>query len=194
MPTCVAASLGQCLQAARSADRLQYMNLSEELTLQEQVNRLPNGFNGVNTTAASAVVTDVFRTENHFNGGQIGLIGEMRRGRWYIDGTLKVAAQVTRTQMARINGSQVITNTNGVVTAVPGGCWPCRANIGTFNQNKFAVVPEATMNVGYHITPNLRVLLGYNFLYASSVLRPADQIDTNLDVTRIRTSRPRRRS
>jgi hypothetical protein len=41
------------------------------------------------------------------------------------------------------------------------------------------------LNLGYHITPNWRVFVGYNFLYASSVLRPGELIDTNLDVTRI---------
>ena len=67
----------------------------------------------------------------------------------------------------------------GGLLALPG------ANIGRYTQSKFAVVPEAGVKIGYHLTPNLRLAVGYNFLYLSSVLRPGDQIDTGLDVTRI---------
>ena len=162
-----------------------YLNLNEQLTLRETVTRSPNGFPGIAPNAVSAIVTDTFHTENRFHGGQLGLIGETRRGRWYLDSTLKVALG-NMNQTARINGSQVVTNTNGTTSAFSGGLLALPgANIGTFTQNKFAVVPEATMNVGYHLTPHLRVFVGYNFLYASSVLRPSDQIDTTLDTTRI---------
>ncbi|MGL4421020.1 MAG: BBP7 family outer membrane beta-barrel protein, partial [Gemmataceae bacterium] len=58
-------------------------------------------------------------------------------------------------------------------------------NIGNFSRDRFAVLPELGLNIGYHITPHCRIFVGYNFLYLSNVLRPADQIDTGLDVTRI---------
>lgn len=162
-----------------------FMNLNESLTLRETVVRSPNGFAGVAPNAASAVVTDMFQTKNNFYGGQLGLVGEARRGRWYLDSTLKVALG-NMSQTAIIDGSQVVTNTNGTVQTVSGGLLALPgANIGTYSQNRFAVVPEATMNLGYHITPHFRVFVGYNFLYASSVLRPGDQIDTTLDTTRI---------
>ena len=33
------------------------------------------------------------------------------------------------------------------------------------------------VSVGYQVTENLRLALGYTFLYASTVVRPGDQID-----------------
>ncbi|HEV3261967.1 MAG TPA: BBP7 family outer membrane beta-barrel protein, partial [Gemmataceae bacterium] len=50
-------------------------------------------------------------------------------------------------------------------------------NIGTYSRDRFAVVPEATVRVGYELTEYLRASLGYTFLYCSEVVRPGDQID-----------------
>jgi hypothetical protein len=162
-----------------------YMRLTEDLDITEDVTRLTGGFPGIAPNALGAVVSDSFSTTNEFYGGQVGLIGEYRRGRWYLDTTLKVAlGQMNQT--VRISGAQQVRLTNGLTQTVAGGLLALPgANIGTYSQNKFAVVPEATINLGYHVTPRLRLFVGYNLLYASSVLRPGDQIDTNLDVTRI---------
>ncbi len=89
-------------------------------------------------------------------------------------------------QNVRIDGAQTVTFRNGMTQVFPGGLLALPgANIGSYSQNKFAVVPEATINLGYHLRPNLRIFVGYNFLYASSVLRPGEQIDPTIDVTRI---------
>jgi hypothetical protein len=43
------------------------------------------------------------------------------------------------------------------------------------------VAPEAGLDLGYQLTPNLRVQVGYTFLYLSSVARAGDQIDRGID-------------
>jgi hypothetical protein len=135
--------------------------------------------------ALSGTVTDSFSTTNEFYGGQIGVNGELRRGRWFTNGFTKVAFG-TMHQTVTINGAQTVNLRGGGSATSAGGLLALpNANIGTFSQDKFAVVPEVGVNVGVHITPHLRVYVGYNFLYASSVLRAADQIDTGLDVTKI---------
>lgn len=157
-----------------------YLNLNESLTIQENVTAVPT-----NQTVAGAIVADQFRTENNFYGGQFGLLGEARRGRWYLDGTFKVAIG-NMDQNVRIDGAQTVAFRNGTTQVFPGGLLALPgANVGSYSQNKFAVVPEATINLGYHLRPNLRIFIGYNFLYASSVLRPGEQIDPTIDVTRI---------
>ena len=45
--------------------------------------------------------------------------------------------------------------------------------------------PEVGINVGYDVTPRLRVFGGYSFLYWSDVARPGRQIDRTLDENRI---------
>jgi hypothetical protein len=54
-------------------------------------------------------------------------------------------------------------------------------NIGSHHRDKFTVIPEVGINVGYRLTPWASVVLGYTFLYASSVARPGNQIDTTLN-------------
>ncbi len=43
------------------------------------------------------------------------------------------------------------------------------------------MVPEISLNLGYNITPRLRALVGYTFLYWTNVGRPGDQIDLLLN-------------
>jgi len=58
-----------------------------------------------------------------------------------------------------------------------GGLLALPSNIGTQTRNRFAVIPELGVKVGYQLTDHIRVYAGYNFLYASSVVRPGNQID-----------------
>ena len=162
-----------------------YLNLKEQLTVTETFARTPNSPFAVGVPVNMGMITDRFRTENNFYGGQIGLTGEVRRGRWFVDGRASIALG-TVSQTAEIAGQQALAFPNGSYQVVPGGLLAVPgANIGTFRQNKFAVLPEAGINLGYHVTPHLRVFVGYNFLYLSSVLRPGDVIDPVIDAARI---------
>ena len=64
-------------------------------------------------------------------------------------------------------------------------CWRSNSNIGIRSKDRFAVVPEVGINVGYDVTPRLRVFGGYSFLFWSNVARPGQQIDRTLDENRI---------
>ena len=43
------------------------------------------------------------------------------------------------------------------------------------------MVPEVNLTIGYQITANLSVFAGYNFLYASNVLRAPAQLNRTLN-------------
>ncbi|CAN5369429.1 hypothetical protein BH11PLA2_BH11PLA2_23830 [soil metagenome] len=163
-----------------------YIDFEETLTIGESFARTPNSPPSIGVpNAVSGVVTDQFSTTNKFYGGQLGLQSEWRRGRWFLQGTAKVGLG-TMEETLSVNGGQTLTLTNGTTQSTSGGLLALQgANIGSYSQNKFAVVPEFGLNLGYHITPHWRVFVGYNLLYLNTVLRPADQIDTGLDVTRI---------
>jgi hypothetical protein len=163
-----------------------YMRLSEELGINEFFQRTPDSPTSIGVpTAMSGTVTDIFRTTNDFYGGQIGLLGEARRGRWF--GTLSGKVAFGRVfETVSINGRQQINFVDGTTGTFPGGLLALPgANMGTYSQSKFAVVPEIGVNLGYHLTSHCRVFFGYTFLYINNVLRPGDQIDTGLDVTKI---------
>jgi hypothetical protein len=162
-----------------------YLNLNEELQITESFARTAASPRSIGVpTALFGTVTDKFRTENHFYGAQIGLAGEIRRGRWFAEGRASVAMG-TVFQTLEANGVQVIQFQNGP-GVFPGGLLvQPGANMGTFSQRKFGVLPEVGLKLGYYVTPRLRLAVGYNFLYLNSVLRPGQQIDPALDVTRI---------
>jgi hypothetical protein len=162
-----------------------YLDVRDELTITESFTRVPGADATTGIPAQMGIITDSFRTENHFHGGQIGLSALRQRGRWSIDarGTLAFG---TVFQSAEINGGQLLTFGNGAQTVTSGGLLAVPgANIGRFTQSQFAVVPEIGVNFGYQVTSNLKMFVGYNLLYLSSAIRPAGTIDPNLDAARI---------
>jgi hypothetical protein len=162
-----------------------YLDVREELTIAESFNRIPGSDTTVGVPAQSGIVFDRFRTENHFHGGQIGLVGTTQRGRWSLE-TRGTIAFGTVFQSAEITGGQRLNFPDGTVMTAPGGLLAVPgANIGSWSQSRFAVVPEFGINLGYQVTSHLKMFVGYNLLYLSSAIRPAGTIDTNIDAARV---------
>ena len=157
-----------------------FLSLKESLVMAETITALETAPNPPGT---EVFVQDSFRTKNRFHGGQIGGVWERKWDRVSLEVRGSVALGATN-QQVDIEGFQIrqqpglereVFNGGGLLAAGP--------NLGTFSQNKFAVVPEATINLGYWVTPNAKVFAGYNVLYWSSVLRPGDQIDRVVNVS-----------
>jgi hypothetical protein len=158
-----------------------YLNLTEQLVISEDIQVLAN------STDANGVpdgrfligdrfrVTDAFATKNQFWGGQVGVEGRYLFGRWTVDGRMKVALGWT-SQEVTVSGEQSLLR-NGTLTNFTGGLLALPSNIGTYHKANFTVVPEVGMSVGYYATDWMRVSVGYNFLYWSSVVRPGQQVD-----------------
>ena len=168
---------------------VRYLDLRDRLEIQENLvftNDVPAVGNNppVASRGDRVFVFDRFDTHNRFYGGQIGANAEWRRGPWSLDTRFKLAVGATQ-QSVDIDGGQQIVRANGVVQNFQGGLLALPSNIGHFSQTRFAVVPEVGVKVGYNFTDNLRVFVGYDFLYWSNVVRPGDQIDTSLDANRI---------
>ncbi len=158
---------------------LRYLNLHESLTVQEDIT-----FLAASPLAGRRVlVTDSFATRNQFYGAQAGVEGRWLRGRWTLDGRFKLAMGVTE-QNLTVNGSQVFL-VGANPDPRPGGLLALPSNIGSFSRTSFAVVPEVGGSVGYYVTDRVRLSVGYNFLYWSSVVRPGEQIDRNLNSQQI---------
>jgi len=80
-----------------------------------------------------------------------------------------------------IDGSTVITQGTAAAQTFEGGLLAQRTNIGTFEDDQFAVVPEMGVTLGYQINPCWRATVGYTFIYWSQVARAGDQIDLRLN-------------
>lgn len=157
-----------------------YLNLKESLEVTENIQALPTAPLFPN---AQIRVFDRFTTRNEFAGPQVGATARLNWGRWSLDARGTVALGDTR-QSITIDGNQMVS-LNGVVTNFRGGLLALPTNIGTFHRDRFSVVPELNLNVGYQLNDRWRLFVGYSFLYWSNVVRPGDQIDRVIDITRI---------
>ncbi|HTK78565.1 MAG TPA: BBP7 family outer membrane beta-barrel protein [Gemmataceae bacterium] len=128
------------------------------------------------------ITRDQFATGNYFYGGQVGLRGERDFGRWFVQGTGKVALG-TMHETVNINGALVTNDFNnlGAPQVFPGGYLALPTNIGRQTRDRFAVIPEVNLTAGVWITDRLRATAGYTFQYVSDVVRPGDQIDRGIN-------------
>ena len=121
-------------------------------------------------------VNDRFRTRSEFYGGQIGFRAEKQWRHWQVDVLAKFALGDTH-ERASISGATAITPLGGPTQSFANGLLAQPTNIGTYNRDRIAVVPEVGINVGYQFNEHWRLFAGYNFLYWSEVARPGNQVD-----------------
>jgi hypothetical protein len=126
-------------------------------------------------------VIDQFRTRNQFNGGQIGTEFQYLWGRWSVSGAAKVAFGDTH-EVITIDGASNVFPVNGPPVRFSGGNY-ATLQAGRYWQDRFAVAPEALLNVGYQFTSWCRGQVGYDFIYLSNVARPGNQIDNTYNGT-----------
>ncbi len=125
--------------------------------------------------SVSGAIADSFHTRNEFNGGELGLVAEMRRCRWSLEATAKLALGDTH-NLVNIDGETVAGT-----TTYAGGLLALPTNIGTYGSHQFSAIPELGINLGYDLTERLRATFGYSLIYWSGVARPGDQIDLAID-------------
>jgi hypothetical protein len=161
-----------------------YLNLGESLDFNAATTFSP-GPGGLSGTLSLA---DSFQTRNQFYGGEIGARGGIRWGRLTVDGFTTVALG-DMNEAINVNGFKSATATipgfGRIGGSLPGGFFAESSNIGHQSKNHFAVVPEVGLQVGYLFTPHFRAFVGYNFLYASNVVRPGNQMDTTVNPTQL---------
>jgi hypothetical protein len=161
-----------------------YLELDESIAIAESVRVSPSS---PVLPGDEVHVFDKFSTHNDFYGGQLGIRGEWWWDRFFVNACAKVAIGDTHEVVVREGSTTIITPAGGT-EVFPSGLLVLATNRGRVSRDEFGVVPEATLNVGYQLTPNLRAFAGYTFLYWSHVARPGDQIDRTLNVNLIPTS------
>jgi hypothetical protein len=127
---------------------------------------------------------DQFATGNDFQGGELGVSAKYHRRRWWSEGLLKVALGRTEEQIA-INGyTQLIVPPgaeDGQATVMAGDLLALPTNIGEYSYKTTAWASEIGLTMGYQLTPQLSVRLGYSLLFLSRVIRPDGAIDLNVN-------------
>ncbi|RMF37076.1 MAG: hypothetical protein D6753_18260 [Planctomycetota bacterium] len=125
--------------------------------------------------------TDLFETENEFNGAHLGILSSVVRNRMTFNTLAKVSFGNMH-QWGQIAGSSE-QEFGGTVTPGSGGFFAQPSNIGSFSRNRFAFIPELGINAAYCIRPNVKLSVGYTFMYWSSVALAGEQMSSIVDPT-----------
>ncbi len=173
-----------CLGCGLAVDLLagfRYLDLDEGLTATEDL-RVPATsplFPG-----ARFLVRDDFGTDTDFYGGQVGTRLAWQGGPLSLELLGKVALGCSH-QRATVSGATGVVTPGAPPAAFVGGLLAQRTNIGTYERDRFAVLPEVAVKAGCRLTGHLRATLGYSFLALSSAARPGDQIDRVVNPTQL---------
>jgi hypothetical protein len=159
-----------------------YLNLTDELTIREDLTSLPGASGVPNGTRFQ--IQDRFRTENNIYAGTIGFATERRFSHYFV-GVRSTVGLGWNHQVTEISGSTTITPPGGQSTTYAGGLLTQPSNIGRYTSNRFVVVPEVGLKLGVQLTEHARAYVGYNFLYVSNVARSGDQVDLRVNTNQI---------
>jgi hypothetical protein len=157
---------------------LRYLQLRESYTITTSSPYIPpNPIDIWNTT-------DAFDARNRFYGVQVGARAAYDRGPW-VGGVIGKLALGSMQERVSVSGFLETNDYNnyGPTQNFTGAYFALPSNSGDHSRNTFAVVPEITLNLGYRVTPQATVYVGYSFLYASNVVRPGEQINRNINPT-----------
>jgi hypothetical protein len=158
------------------SDRLDAFAGFRYLSFDESVNVNGTTMTPPNTGGFNFSYFDSFGVHNQFYGGQVGLQGDFALGRWFMNLKGKLALGDMH-ETARLDGATTVIPGNQPAFTLPGGVLVQPSNLGHHSRDIFAVVGEITLNTGVQVTDNLRVFVGYNFLYADHLARAAHQTD-----------------
>jgi hypothetical protein len=84
-------------------------------------------------------------------------------------------------ESVNIQGTSTLVQPGMPNITVPGGQFAAPSNIGRSTRDRFDAMPELEISIGYQISPNFQVFIGYNLLYLNKVARPGNQVDLVVD-------------
>lgn len=156
-----------------------YYQLGESLLMNE--NKTQRGGDGVFRTFN---ITDSFETLNQFNGVELGVHWQGRRGYWTLDTLMRVSIGNMR-QRVDIMGQTLVDGAilGSFAGGNPGGVLAVEPNAsGTpYIRDELGISPELGAALRYQLTQRLELKVGYSFMYLSNVVRPGEQIDFDVD-------------
>ena len=126
-----------------------WFRTEEGIQIQDDINAVGGGL----PAGAGFQHLDSFGVKNNFNGGDIGLFSDMRKGRWVLETTGKIAVG-NMNEIVNIDGfTRVRTGTTS--TDYAGGVLTQPSNMGVYRHNQFSMIPELNLKLGYQITHGL---------------------------------------
>lgn len=132
---------------------------------------------GVIVPGTTRELFDRFDAENDFSGALLGMAYQREMGFISLELLMKLGLGNTHSSVA-IDGSTHTIVPGGGAADFAGGLLAQPTNMGLYERDEFAVLPELSVTLARQLTPRLRATVGYTFLYWSEVVRPGGLIDT----------------
>jgi hypothetical protein len=135
---------------------------------------------------STTVVTDMFKANNEFLGGEFGIRLESRWNRFYVTAEPRIGVGATR-QSVLIGGVSVLEQPGLANQTAPGGILAVPSNSGFHTRERFTFLPEGNLHVGWEVFSWMRIQAGYNVLYWPNIVRPGDHISRTVDIRQVPT-------
>ncbi|MFO0938024.1 MAG: BBP7 family outer membrane beta-barrel protein [Gemmataceae bacterium] len=164
-----------------------YYDLNESFTIY-QATGVANQIVKVGNQPALAptdtvLLRDRSYTRNQFYGGEVGAFASAQSGILFATLTPRIAFGPFH-QVSKIEGETQSTNV-GQNTALGGllaaGTGPGNGNINQTAENRFGLAVNVAVQGGIHVTEQLSLSVGYNFLFFNEVARPISQFDSTIN-------------
>jgi hypothetical protein len=166
------------------------LELAESLGILQASQALASGglsFEGTGLAPPDGIIlADRFQTRNQFYGGQIGWRSECRWAPFFLTATVEAAVGWSFQSVNVLGNTTLVAP--GLIERAPGGLLALPTNIGRTTRETLAAVPQVGLKVGYICADWLRLYVGYDFLYWSSVVRPGGQVNTTINQTQVPSS------
>jgi hypothetical protein len=165
----------------------QFLDLEESLNINDFASARAGGtvnFNGQQFNAGVTYLQDHIGTTNRFYGWMIG----GRTNFHYEAFTLACAAKIgigNISQDIRLDGTSTLAGPYPAPQTTGGAFFTTGFNAGKFEQNHTGYMGELSLNLNVQVTSHLSVNFGGNYLVVDGVVRPGDQLSTNINSTQI---------
>jgi hypothetical protein len=163
-----------------------FLRFDERLEVFQNLNSLGGGVIAAGTNIQTL---DNFTVKNELNAADLGFRAEFFDERWSLDLVAKMAvgrihreAIINGLTETTVPGTNTVTSTGGMLALV--------SNIGQHNTNDWIVVPDLGVNLGWNITPRLRLHLGYDVLFWNNVSRASDEVSLLINPNLFPPQRP----
>jgi hypothetical protein len=133
-------------------------------------------------------LTDHFRADDQFYGGQLGMRGEYNLGPWFLTARGEAALGGT-VQTVRAFGDRTFQTPFGK-TVQPFGLAVQPSNTGRFTRADLDAVYEVGIDAGCRLTSHIAVFVGYTFIGWNNPIRSGDQVDLVINTGRAGPARP----
>jgi hypothetical protein len=154
-----------------------YFGLSDEF--QEGLSRQIVGPNPGGR--ANFSTNDDYQAQNNFYGANFGTHVRANYNGFFAELTPKLGLGLTD-EAVDVSGSASTSVNGGAPGPVnPGGFLAIGNKLGTRSTDKFAVLPEVTLKLGYDIKNRVEFFVGYDLLYLSEVARANGQVPSQVD-------------